>query len=111
MSVFKETTFDEQLGEYVINDQRVFSECVDFQLKQIRQKARDLILENAPEYKQRNAALGLLSAQEEQQVKDAIQEIRTISNSLEQQILSVSWDGQESSRAAACDAVQNVRWT
>jgi hypothetical protein len=110
MGVFKEITFDEQLGDYVINDQRVFSECVDFQLKQIRQKARDLILENAPEYKQRNAALGLLRAQEEQQVKDAIQEIRTISNSLEQQILSVSWDGQESSRAAACDAVQNIRW-
>lgn len=110
MSIFKEITFDEQLQDYVVNDQRIFSECVDFQLKQIRQRARDLILEIAPEYKQRNAALGLLSDQETQYIKDSIQNIRTTSNNLEQQILSVTWDGTEENRPTACDAVQNVRW-
>ena len=49
MSVFKEITFDEQLNEYRTNDQRLFVECVDFQLKMIRQKARDLILEDHPD--------------------------------------------------------------
>lgn len=110
MSIFKEITFDEQLQDYVVNDQRIFSECVDFQLKQIRQRARDLILEIAPEYKQRNAALGLLSDQETQYIKDSIQNIRTTSNNLEQQILSVTWDGTEENRPTACDAVQNVQW-
>ena len=110
MSVFKEITFDEQLNEYRTNDQRLFVECVDFQLKMIRQKARDLILEVAPEYKQRNAALGLLTDQEAQQIKTDIQNIRNTSNSLEQQILAVTWDGTEETRPAACDVVQNIRW-
>ena len=81
-----------------------------FPLKIIKDTAKEKILEVAPEYKQRNAALGLLSPEETQQIKDDIQAIRTISNNLEQQISSVVWDGQESTRPAACDAVQNLRW-
>ena len=110
MKIYIENIWDELSKSNIIIDERLFSDCVSFQLQEIRKTAMEKILIAVPEYKQRNAALGLLSAQEEQQVKDAIQEIRTISNSLEQQILSVSWDGQESSRAAACDAVQNIRW-
>ena len=110
MSIFKEITFDEQLQDYVVNDQRIFSECVDFQLKQIRQRARDLILEIAPEYKQRNAALGLLTQQETNKIKADIESIRTVSNQKEAEILAVVWDGTEANRPAACDAVQAVRW-
>jgi hypothetical protein len=64
----------------------------------------------APDYKQRNAALGLLSIEETEQIKTDIQNIRSISNSLEQQILAITWDGTEENRPAACGAVQNIRW-
>ena len=72
--------------------------------------AKELILAAAPEYKQRNAALGLLDQTETDVMKQAIQDIRAISNSKEAEILAVVWDGTEPTRAAACDAVQAVRW-
>lgn len=107
---YKQQIFNEQTNQYEYLDERNFQFCVDYQLKIIKDTAKEKILEVAPEYKQRNAALGLLSDQETQQIKDDIQALRTLSNNLEQQILSVVWDGQESTRPAACDAVQNVRW-
>jgi hypothetical protein len=110
MKIIKEITYDEQLQDYIINDDRVFSDCVEFQLKQIRQRARDLILADAPEYKQRNAALGLLSDAEANAIRAHIESIRIISNQKETEILSVVWDGTEATRPAACDAVQAVRW-
>jgi len=110
MNVFKEIIFDEQLGDYIVNDQRNFSDCVEFQLKQVRETAKEKIIAVAPDYKQRNAALGLISTEETDELKNSINSIRAISNSLEQQILNVSWDGDESTRSTACDAVQNVRW-
>lgn len=107
---YKQQIFNEQTNQYEYLDERNFQFCVEYQLKIIKDAAKEKILEVAPEYKQRNAALGLLSDQETQQIKDDIQGLRTLSNNLEQQILSVVWDGQESTRPAACDAVQNVRW-
>ena len=97
----KQQIFDEQLKQYIFIDERNFNFCVEHQLKTIREMAKDKILEVAPEYKQRNAALGLLTAQEVQEIKDDIQSIRTISNNLEQQILAVTWDGTEQTRSAA----------
>jgi hypothetical protein len=91
-------------------DDRIFSDCVIYQLEQVRNTAKELILAAVPEYKQRNAALGLLSDQETQQIKDTIQAIRTISNQKEADINAIVWDGQESTRSAACDAVQNINW-
>jgi alpha-glucosidase (family GH31 glycosyl hydrolase) len=99
-----------QDGQLTIVDERNFNDCKNQQLKCIKEKAMELILAIAPDYKQRNAALGLLSEQETQQIKDNIQNIRNISNVLEQQILSVTWDETEETRAASCDAVQNVCW-
>jgi hypothetical protein len=110
MRIIKEITFDEQLGDYVVNDERIFFDCVEFQLKQIRRRAMDEILNVAPDFKQRNAALGLLSDQEAQQIKEDIQNIRAISNSLENQILGITWDGQESTRSIACDSIQSIHW-
>lgn len=97
-------------GDCTIIDDRIFNDVVAFQLIQIRSKAMELILAVAPEYKQRNAALGLLSEQETQQIKNDIQNVRNISNSLEQQILAISWDGTEETRSEACDAIQDIRW-
>jgi hypothetical protein len=97
-------------GSTTIIDTRVFSECVTFQLNLVRERAKELILQVAPDYKQRNAALGLLSDTEANAIRAHIENIRTISNQKEAEILAVIWDGQESTRAAACDAVQNVHW-
>lgn len=98
-------------GEVVVTDNRVFNECVEQQLKTIREEAAKQILEIAPEYKQRNASLGLLTQQETDFIKTHIQNIRNQSNSLESQINSIMWDGQESTRSAACDAVQSIFWS
>jgi len=110
MKIFTETIYNENTGEISTIDERVFSHCVEFQLKTIRDRAKDLILAVAPEYKQRNAALGLLSEQETNEIKTNIQNIRTISNQKETEILSVIWDGTQETRSAACNAVQAVRW-
>ena len=110
MKIFIENIYDQNTGQTIIIDNRVFSHCVEHQLQTIRDRAKHLILEIAPEYKQRNAALGLLPQQETDELKINIQNIRTISNQKETEILSVVWDGAEASRSAACDAVQAVRW-
>ena len=110
MSIAKHTIHDEGTGETYTVDERIFSMCVEHQLKTIREHAKELILAVAPEYKQRNAALGLLDSVEADAMKQAIQDIRAISNSKEAEILAVVWDGTEPTRAAACDAVQSVRW-
>lgn len=94
-------------GSTTIIDTRVFSECVTFQLNLVRERAKELILQVAPDHKQRNAALGLLSEQETNEIKQKIQETRTISNNLETAILAVIWDGNEETRSQACDLVQS----
>lgn len=110
MTWAKENIWNPETKTLTVNDFRIFSVCVDFQLQVIRERAKELILAVAPEYKQRNAALGLLSQQETDDMKTEIQNIRTISNQKEAEILAVVWDGTEASRSAACDAVQAVRW-
>ena len=110
MKIFKEHIFNEDTQIWTNIDDRNFNDCVSFQLQEIREKAKQLILAVVPEYKQRNAALGLLSVEETQQIKDSIQAIRTISNQKEAEINGITWDGQESTRAAACDAVQSIMW-
>lgn len=106
----KENIWNEDNKTLVEVDERVFSICVEHQLQVIRETAKEMILLVAPDYKQRNAALGLLTQEEADDIKTKIQNIRTMSNQKEAQILAVVWDGTEANRAAACDAVQNVRW-
>lgn len=110
MTISKVQYYNEATGEYTYEDERIFAMCRDHQLYVIRERAKELILAAAPEYKQRNAALGLLTQQEIDDMKTQIQNIRTISNQKEGEILAVIWDGNESTRPAACDAVQAVRW-
>jgi hypothetical protein len=110
MTIFRETICEDTTGKCVEIDKRIFSLCVEMELKEIRRRAMEEILKAAPDYKQRNAALGLLSQQEIGDMKTQIQNIRTISNQKEAEILAVVWDGTEASRPAACDAVQSVRW-
>jgi hypothetical protein len=110
MTWAKENIWNPETKTLTVNDFRIFSVCVDFQLQVIRERAKELILTAAPEYKQRNAALGLLSDAEANAIRAHIMSVRTISNQKEAEILAVVWDGTEASRPAACDAVQSVRW-
>jgi len=110
MDIMIHTIYNEDTGETVIIDKRDFYHCVEHQLKIIREQAKEYILAIAPEYKQRNAALGLLSQQETDDIKNQIQNIRNISNQKEAEILAVIWDGTEATRPTACDAVQAIRW-
>jgi hypothetical protein len=110
MQYIKEQIFDELTNSYFIIDERIVEHCVAKQLEIIRNKAKELILNKVPEFKQRNASLGLLSVEETEQIKTHIQNIRSISNSLEQQILAITWDGTEETRPAVCDAIQNICW-
>ena len=91
-------------------DTRVFSQIKTLQLEYIRETAKQLIFAVAPEYKQRNAALGLLSLEETEEIKNHIQTIRTISNQKEAQIQAIVWDGQEATRVSACNAVEAIIW-
>lgn len=97
-------------GTVEVIDDRDFAGVKEFQLAAIRAEARRRILAQAPEYRQMNAALGLLPPAEAAALKTHIDQVRAQSNLLEQQIEAVTWDGQESTRAAACDAVQAVVW-
>lgn len=67
-------------GSTTLVDQREFYSLKEYQLNYIRERAKELILEGAPEYKQRNAALGLLTDAEANAIRAHIQSIRTICN-------------------------------
>jgi len=95
-------------GSTTLIDLRVFSIVKQNQIKAIKDRAMELILEKVPEYKQRNAALGLLSNEETDKIKQDIQNIRILSDQKESQIESIVWDGNKETEAAACDAVELI---
>lgn len=97
-------------GEIVVEDNRVFSEVVKVQIESFKNSAQQEILTLCPEFKQRNAAMGLLSEEETNYIKTKIQNIRNKCHNLEQIVLAITWDGTEETRSAACDAVQKTYW-
>jgi len=97
-------------GSTTIVDQREFYSWKQYQLDTIRQKAKELILEHAPDFKQRNAALGLLTDAEANAIRAHIQSVRTVSNQKEAQIEAITWDGDPATHAAACDAIEAINW-
>jgi hypothetical protein len=103
--------YDADTNQQVTIDHRDFDAVKAFQLERVKERAGILILEVAPIYKQSNAALGLLSQEESDALKNAIQAIRTQSQTMEDAINAVTWNGQEATRGAACDAIQNIWWS
>ena len=97
-------------GTVTYIDNRTFANTKEMQLQYIRERAKELILQVAPEFKQRNAALGILNEQETQFIKNYIINIRNISNEKEIEINAVTWNGDPSTRAAACDQIESVVW-
>ena len=97
-------------GIEIVVDNRDFDACKEHQLAMIRERAMQLIDASVPDFKQRNAALGILSEQERHEIVETIQAIRSISNAKEAEINAIVWDGSENTRRSACDAVQAIRW-
>lgn len=97
-------------GSVQVTDNRDFAACRDAAMDRLRTDCEAAILAAAPDYRQRNAALGLLSAEETAQVRDAIDACRAEYERCKSLILAIQWDGTEATRAACCDAVQAVRY-
>lgn len=97
-------------GSVQVTDDRDFAACRDAAMERLRADCEAAILAAAPEYRQRNAALGLLSAEETAQVRDAIAACRAEYERCKSFIIGTQWDGTEATRAACCDAVQSVRF-
>jgi uncharacterized protein YbbK (DUF523 family) len=97
-------------GTLIVIDNRIFSEVVSAQIEILKRTAQEKILNFCPEYKQRNAAMGLLSPEETTYITSTIQSIRDKCHQLEQRVLDVTWDGTEENRSSACDIVQTTYW-
>lgn len=97
-------------GTITVIDQRDFHSTKEFTLIQIKESAKEEILNRYPEFKQRNLAMGILTAEEEREIRHGIESIRIYAHSLEDAVNAVTWDGTEETRAAACDAVQTISW-
>jgi len=95
-------------GTVTIEDDRRFDITQSEQMQRLREACTASILQVAPEHTQRNAALGIVPAQP---VADAITLRRDHFHSLQTQLMSVVWDGQETTRSAACDALEAIQWS
>ena len=93
-----------------IIDRRKFSDLVEFQLAHFKAMATEEILTFAPEHKQRNASLGILSQSETQEIKEKINDVLEHYNNCKALVNMVSWDRSEQTHAEACDKVQSITW-
>ena len=55
--------------------------------------------------------MGIITGDEKTELLAKINEVRGYCNGLEDQINQVSWDGEESTRAQACDEIESVSWS
>lgn len=91
-------------------DRRVFADVVQFQLAHFKAMATEEILAFAPEHKQRNAALGILTQSETQLIIEKINAVVVHYNNCKALVNMVSWDKAVVTHAEACDKVQAVVW-
>lgn len=91
-------------------DRRIFADVVAFQLAHFQTMATQEILAFAPEHKQRNAALGILSQEETQAITEGIMDVREHCQNCEALVCLVAWDGTVDTHAEACDKVQAIVW-
>jgi len=108
--IYTNHIFDPSTGTFTVVDERVFSDCVSYAIQEIKQRASEEILSRYPEFKQRNLAMGILTAEEEREIRNGIERIRLYAHSLEEIVHSVVWDGTEANRPSACDQVQRIQW-
>jgi hypothetical protein len=96
MTISKVLICDEN-GNVFSEDNRVFSHLKEFTLASIKQAAKEEILSRYPEFKER-------------EIRNGIESIRLYAHSLEDRVLAVQWNGQESTRVAACDEISSISW-
>jgi hypothetical protein len=94
-------------GSVTIEDTRTVEGTRAEHLDRIRTACTASILAVAPEHTQRNAALGIVPIEP---IVEAISARRDLYHTLQASILAVTWDGQEATRTAACDAIEAVQW-
>jgi hydroxylamine reductase (hybrid-cluster protein) len=111
MSNFKTLMICNQNGSVQsIIDEREVESVREYRLRQIRKRAARLIEEAVPEFKQRNIAMGIITGSEKTALLSQINAVRDYCNGLEDQINSVEWDGEDDTRASACDEIESVGW-
>ncbi len=93
-----------------IIDRRRFADLVEFQLAHFKTMATEEILAFAPEHKQRNAALGILTQSETQAIIKKIVDIRNHCHNCEALVALITWDGNDATHAEACNKIQAVVW-
>lgn len=94
-------------GSVTIEDDRTVEGTRADHLERLRAACTASILSVAPEHTQRNAALGIVPSEP---IVEAISARRDLYHALQASIIAVAWDGQEGTRAAACDAIEAIRW-
>jgi hypothetical protein len=107
--IFAETIFHED-GTIEHIDNRTVEACRNAAIIRLKGGCQKAILENAPDYKQRNAALGLLDSEETNTIIQCVQQNRQRYEQLKQQVNSIIWDGTESNRIVCCDELNNINW-
>lgn len=108
MSTLREITLDAATGVVTTTDARTVEACREGAIALLDALATSAILLEAPEHKQRNAALGLLSQVEADAIRSSITTWRARFAGARASIEAVAWDGQESTRAACCDYIQSI---
>ena len=91
-------------------DLRTVEETRAFAQQMLRRRCTASILAVAPEHAQRNAGLGILPVAEADAIRQAVQVRRQHYAEIAAQILSVSWDGREETRAECCDLIESFAW-
>lgn len=109
MNVTKTISYNDD-GTFVIIDDRNVEDCKLYKHNELRKEAMKTILEVAPDFKQRNAALGLLSAEETNIIVTHIKNIREQCDDLLNAVDNISWDGNESTRSQVCDMIMNINF-
>jgi len=74
----------------------------------MKRMASEYLAVVAPNHKQQNAALGLLTSAETTQIKAAIQMVRDAVDVSESALLAITWNGHEATRAQACDKLETI---
>ncbi len=98
-------------GLVSVSDDRSIDECKEVQISKIKQWCAESILKAAPEFKQANAALGLLGEEEATDIKLAIQTRRNKSNELELEVLAVQPLGEtEEDKIEANAKIDAIVW-
>lgn len=91
-------------GQQTVVDLRTQQNTMEAQLRIFKQRCQDAILAAAPEHDQRNAALGLLTMDEAEAIRQAVEGPRERYRALKAQMLGMLAEG------ASVEQIEALRW-